>query len=154
MMPRGIALSATAGAVIVLTGCFQNPIDAALDRASEKVVEQAIEGLAGSEGIELDYGPGAEIPAGWPASVPIPQGTVVSAAKLDESAFTIAVLSPSWAQAQADLESLKAAGFSVVFEQVVDDYATYQLESSEYYVIYGMMNDGSEVTVSVTLGPK
>jgi hypothetical protein len=58
---------------VALSGCFQNPIEAALENAVESEIEKSL----GESGVEVDLGldgQGVSNPSGWPRSIPVPDG--------------------------------------------------------------------------------
>jgi hypothetical protein len=135
-----------------LAGCFQNPIEAAVEKATEQAVEKALE----QEGIDIDIdyggGSGVSIPDGWPASVPIPDGNIFSAMTLDDQR-TISMEVASEAVGLAGLEAIKANGFGVVFEQSAEGLRTVALDGNGLSVIYGMVFDQDATIVTISVSP-
>ncbi|MDI2099652.1 hypothetical protein [Ruicaihuangia caeni] len=114
--PRS-AVAAVALAVLLapaLAGCFQNPVDAIVERG----VEEAIKGATG---VEVDVtGDGSSVPSDWPTAVPLPDGSVSDGASITTGGSTTwtVTLRPQgdvptvFAQAR---EALKGAGFEETF---------------------------------------
>jgi len=137
------------GLLVGLTGCFQNPIEAAIEGA----IEQAVESELGESGAEFDYGTNVQLPADWPASVPIPEGDLISAISSDGShAIVMSVASVD--VADAGLQKLLNAGFTVVYEQDMTEMRSWGLENDELSVMYLYIDDGESVTVNITVGPR
>jgi hypothetical protein len=135
-----------------LSGCFQNPIEAAVENVTEQAVENALEQEGIDADIDLGGGSDVSIPEGWPASVPIPDGNVFSAITVDDMR-TITMEVASEAVGLAGLEAIKAEGFSVVFEQNVEGMITAALEGNGLSVIYAMATDQDTTTVTISVGP-
>lgn len=154
MITRWMALPLAGVFIVSLTGCFQNPVDALLDRASEEIAEKAIESLGSAEGLDLeyDYGTDASVPDGWPASIPVPKGTITSALCLQPGDCILTITSPSESQAKADLQALKSAGFTTEWEQIQDGYVDFQgLNCSVPMAVhYGYFVEGNTVEVNIT----
>ena len=149
-MNRILVISAASLISLGLTGCFQNPIEAAIEKATEQTIEKALE----QEGIEvdIDYGAGGDvsIPDGWPASVPIPDGNIFSAMTLDDTR-TITMEVASEAVGLAGLEAIKAQGFTVFSEQAGGGLRTVALNGNGLSVIYGMVTDSQTTTVTISV---
>lgn len=73
--PARLLLSATVvtASVLVLAGCT-NPIDQLVQGGVQDGVERIIEEQTGSD-IEVNTGGGASLPEGWPAEIPVPDGS-------------------------------------------------------------------------------
>lgn len=153
MTPRIVGAMVALGLVGALSGCFQNPLEAALDRAVEEGVTESLEQAVEAEtGAEVDIGTGASLPSGWPANIPVPDGDIISSLATGGE-FYISVTSPNAAAAQAGLEALKGAGFEVTLEQNSDGFAMYVLSDGTHDVSYSWMDDGAgaiAVTMTVT----
>jgi hypothetical protein len=151
MMKKILVVAAIPVITLGLAGCFQNPIEAAVEKATEQAVEKALE----QEGIDVDIdygGSGVSIPVGWPASVPIPDGNVFSAMTLDDMR-TITMEVASEAVGLAGLEAIKANGFDVIFEQSAEGFLTVALDGNGLLVTYGMATDQDTTTVTISVGP-
>jgi hypothetical protein len=151
-MKKILGVAALPVITLALSGCFQNPIESAVERATEQAVEKALE----QEGIDadIDYGVGSDVsvPEGWPASVPIPEGKIYSAMTLDDMR-TITMEVASEAAGLAGLEAIKAQGFDVIFEQAAEGLRTVALDGNGLSVIYGMVTDQDTTTVTISVGP-
>jgi hypothetical protein len=151
-MNKFLVMSAVALVSLGVSGCFQNPIEAAIEQATEQTVEKALE----QEGVDadIDFGQGSDVsvPDGWPASVPIPDGNIFSAMTLDDMR-TITMEVASEAVGLAGLEAIKANGFDVVFEQAAEGLRTVALDGNGLSVIYGMVTDPETTTVTISVGP-
>lgn len=68
-----VAATAVAASALLLSGCT-NPIDQLVQGGVQDGVERIIEEQTGSD-IEIDTGGGASLPEGWPAEIPVPEGS-------------------------------------------------------------------------------
>lgn len=68
-----LAVTAMAASVLALAGCT-NPIDQLVQGGVQEGVERIIEEQTGSD-IEVNTGGGASLPDGWPAEIPVPDGS-------------------------------------------------------------------------------
>jgi hypothetical protein len=151
-MNKFLVMSAVALVSLGVSGCFQNPIEAAIEKATEQTVEKALEQEGVDADIDFGSGSGVSIPDGWPASVPIPDGNIFSAMTLDDMR-TITMEVASEAVGLAGLEAIKANGFEVVFEQAAEGFRTVALDGNGLSVIYGMATDQETTTVTISVGP-
>jgi hypothetical protein len=151
-MKRILVVAAIPVIVLGLAGCFQNPLEAAVERATEQAVEKALE----QEGIDVDInyggGSGVSIPDGWPASVPIPAGNVFQAGTFDDMR-NVAVEVASEAVGLAGLEAIKANGFAVTSEQAAEGLRTAVLEGNGLFVTYSVVSDQDTTTVTIWVAP-
>jgi hypothetical protein len=151
-MKKILALTAVSLFSLGLSGCFQNPIEAAIENVTEKAVEQALQQEGVDADIDFGAGSGVSVPDGWPASVPIPDGNIFSAMTLDDMR-TITMEVASEAVGLAGLEAIKAQGFDTVFEQSAEGFRTVALEGNGLFVTYGMATDQDTTTVTISVGP-
>jgi hypothetical protein len=136
---------------VALSGCFQNPIEAALEKAVESEIEKSL----GESGVEVDLGldgQGVSLPSGWPSSIPVPEGKIVQASKVGDT-YTIAIEVASEAVGIAGAETLISQGFEVVLEQSFEGLRSWGLQNQEYSVTYQVMSDGEYHSVSMFVGP-
>ena len=153
LMRRIVNTMAIMGLLVSLSGCFQNPLEAAVEGAIEQAVEQAVESGLAESGAEFDYGTNVQLPADWPASVPIPEGELLTAVSSDGShAIVMSVASVD--VADAGLQKLLDAGFTVAYEQDMTEMRSWGLENDELSVMYLYIDDGESVTVNITVGPR
>lgn len=151
-MNKILIVTAVALFPLGLSGCFQNPLEAAVEKATEQAVEKALEQDGIDADIDFGSGSGVSIPDGWPASVPIPDGNIFSAMTLDDMR-TITMEVSSEAVGLAGLEAIKANGFTVVFEQSAEGFRTVALDGNGLFVTYGMATDQDTTTVAISVGP-
>ncbi len=154
MTPRVIGAFATLVLVSALAGCFQNPLEAAIDRAVEEGVTESVEQAIESEtGEEVDLNAGGSLPDSWPANIPVPAGEITSSLAT-AGEFYLGVTVADEAAAQAGLESLKAAGFEVTLEQNSEGFFLYALSDGTNDVTYSWMDDGAgAIAVSMIVIP-
>lgn len=133
-----------------LSGCFQNPIEAAVERAAEETVERALE-ESGTD-VDLDLGGDVDLPQGWPSEIPVPDGNIVSAVSVDGT-FTVFIDVSGVEDGLAGLEAIKNAGFTVSYEQEMEGFRTVGLENDTYSVLYSVVTDGDVSSVTIFVGP-
>lgn len=144
------------GALLVgLTGCFQNPLENLVEDAVGGAVENAIENEIEQElgeGAEVDFSGDVALPSGWPAEIPVPDGEIISAMTLDSN-HTIVVNVASAGVADTTLQQLLSAGYEIDYQQNVEGMAAYGLDNGQYSIQYQVMDDGSTVSVYMSVGP-
>lgn len=151
-MRRTAAAFAAVLGLIILGGCA-NPLDELSESGVEKLVEEGME--AGSEGGDIDFdidvdGDGGA-PSGWPSEVPVPEGSVVMSAAVDET-WTMMVTTTT-ETIQAYIDTLTAAGFESSSEADFGGIQGGTFTSDNYTVtiavIAGEGTDESSMSVSV-----
>jgi hypothetical protein len=131
------AISAT-----LLTGCFGNPVEDLVNRG----VEDAIEGATGG-----DVSLGGELPADFPTSVPLIDGTIGVAAGTGGADGWVVVITSSASDPVADAASaLEAAGFTEDTTVSGAGMGAKVYSNAEYLVLVA----GEGETVSYTVTPK
>ena len=141
---------ATVGLVFALSGCFQNPLEAAVERAAEETVERALE-ESGAE-VDLDLTGDVSLPDSWPSEIPVPDGNIVSSAAIDGT-FTVVIEASSVEAAVAGIAAIENSGFTLTYEQEMEGLRTAGLENETYSVLYSVLNDGEMTTVTMFVGP-
>ncbi|MRG60786.1 hypothetical protein GE115_13040 [Agromyces sp. CFH 90414] len=144
---RGRAVSALVVAgfsATLLTGCFFNPFEAA-----EQGVEEAIEGATGGE-VNL----GGELPEGFPAEVPLIEGSITFSGGAGGAEGWIVTIDPSTDAADAAAEAaaaLEAAGFAkeTAFEGA--DLGAQIFSNGTYLVL--VAGDADALSYTVTPAP-
>lgn len=115
--------------------------------------------LTDDTGDTMQFGPGTELPADWPAALPIPPGELLSVAvRQDGEALGTWIIADDAVQATLDayLVTLQESGFSapVESEMSVPDEGvfTYNLQSDAYdaTVSASILAGQSEIFVSAT----
>lgn len=149
-MKKYLAPVATVGLVFALSGCFQNPLEAAVERAAEETVERALE-ESGAE-VDLDFSGDISLPEGWPSEVPVPDGNIISTYSVDGT-MTVMVEVASPDVAAAALDDIENAGFTVGSESQVEGFYSAGLESADYSVIFTSTFDGDVTMVSIVVAP-
>lgn len=136
------AVAIAAIAATLFTGCFGNPVEDLVNRG----VEDAIEGATGGE-VSL----GGELPADFPTSVPLVDGTVGVAAGAGGAEGWVVVITSSTADPVADAAAaLEAAGFTEDSTVSGAGMGAKVYSNAEYLVL--VAGDGE--TVSYTVTPK
>jgi hypothetical protein len=149
-MKKYFVPAATVAIVFALSGCFQNPIEAAVERAAEETVERALE----ESGADVDLGLTGDVslPDGWPAEIPVPDGNIVSAVAIDGT-YTVMIEVSSVEVGLAGLEAIKNNGFTVSYEQEMQGFRTVGLENATNTVLYSVLTDGDVSSVTIFVGP-
>ncbi|HET8778900.1 MAG TPA: hypothetical protein VFM66_02415 [Agromyces sp.] len=131
------AISAT-----LLTGCFGNPVEDLVNRG----VEDAIEGATGG-----DVSLGGELPADFPTSVPLIDGTIGVAAGTGGADGWVVVITSSASDPVADAAAaLEGAGFTEDTTVSGAGMGAKVYSNAEYLVLVA----GEGETVSYTVTPK
>ena len=142
---RGRAAALLSVATLVLTGCVGNPVQDMVDRN----IEETVEGATGGE-VEL----GGELPADFPQSVPVIDGTIELAGGAgDGTEGWVVVLTSQAADPLGDAASaLTGAGFTEDATLSGDAAGGSIYTDGQYLVI--LAGDGSTVTYSVAPAPQ
>jgi hypothetical protein len=138
-------LSVASVATLVLTGCVGNPLQDMVDRN----IEETVEGATGGE-VEL----GGELPADFPQSVPVIDGTIELAGGAgDGTEGWVVVLTSQAAGPLGDAASaLTGAGFTEDATLSGDAAGGSIYTDGQYLVV--LAGDGSTVTYSVAPAPQ
>ena len=100
----------------------------------------------------MGLGGGADLPADWLPEVPVPEGNLISVVSVDSSiSIIVEVAGPD--AAVAALEALKNAGFTVLSEGRVKNFATATLENGDYSVPFSSATHGSGTSVLMLGAP-
>ncbi|MDZ8276184.1 hypothetical protein R2Q81_09535 [Microbacterium aquimaris] len=141
----------TAGGVLVLTGCFANPIEQLVGGGAEDAVERLIEEQTGTD-IDIDTGGGVDVPEGWP-ELPLPDGDLLAAYEVD-GAFSLYYQITDPATAESLVATLEGQGFESISSGEVGDLKTVLLQTPEWSVNVGWgFEDGDVVTLSYSAFP-
>jgi hypothetical protein len=126
-----------------LSGCFQNPLESALETALEQ------------EGIDADLNfdaEGVSLPADWPSEVPVPDGTIFSAFRAD-SIFTATVDVSSTEAVVAAVNTLQSRGYELVSETQQTGIASWSLDNGTNFVTYMIFSDSDVTTLTISVAP-
>jgi hypothetical protein len=142
---RLAALSAVAAATLLLTGCVGNPVQDLVDRT----VEETVEGATGGD-VEL----GGDLPADFPTSVPVIDGTIeVAGGAGGNGDGWMVVLTPDGADPVGDATSaLTAAGFTEDASLSGDAAGGSVYTDGQYVVV--LAGDATTVTYTVFPAPQ
>ncbi|HEY6799621.1 MAG TPA: hypothetical protein VI121_03190 [Agromyces sp.] len=144
LKPTRAATAVAIGAIAatLLTGCFGNPVEDLVNRG----VEDAVEGATGGE-LSL----GGELPADFPTSVPLVDGTIGVAAGAGGAEGWVVVITSSAGDPVADAAAaLEAAGFTEETTVSGAGMGAKVFSNAEYLVLVA----GEGETVSYTVTPK
>jgi hypothetical protein len=110
---------------------------------SAEEIQQTLEDTTGQDlGVDFDSDGAAEVPAEWPASVPLPPGTIFQSTVFNALVSVTTTVSDSEV-AFAHVETLKSAGFTVVDQTYTeDDGDVWKLTNGEYDITYGVLDAG------------
>lgn len=135
-----VALATAAASALLFTGCFANPVEDLVDQG----VEDAIEGATGGE-VEL----GGELPADFPPSIPLIEGTVTVAAGSGGGQGWVVVIQSASADPVADASAqLEAAGFTRQADVSGDTSAAAAYSDAQHIVL--LAADGENLSYTVT----
>ena len=143
---RAVLAIAVAGMTATLfTGCFGNPVEDLVNQS----VEDTIEGATGGD-VSLD----GEVPADFPASVPLIDGDVTFGAGAGGSEGWIVMITSTAADPVADAAAkLEAAGFTQDTELSGGGAAAQVYTNGEFLVL--LAGDGEQaVSYTVTQQPQ
>ncbi|WP_084073614.1 hypothetical protein [Demequina sp. NBRC 110052] len=145
-----------AAVALALAGCgaIDSAVDDAVGDGIENAVEDAIErGTDGSVDVDLN-GDGVEVPESWPAGVPVPEGTILSA--ISESDTTILVMAVAGSAAvEAYIAALEGAGLArgeYSSDVEVGGYAELEGDGISVTLVWGGDPDG-ETSLQVAVLP-
>lgn len=138
-------LSVASVATLLLTGCAGNPVQDMVDRT----IEDSVEGATGGE-VEL----GGDLPADFPASVPVIDGTIELAGGTgDGTEGWVVVLTSQASDPVGDAASaLTGAGFTEDSTLSGEAAGGSVYTDGQYLVV--LVGDGSTVTYSVAPAPR
>jgi hypothetical protein len=129
-----------------LTGCFANPV--------EGIVEQVIEDQTGVDVDVNSDGSGASLPAGWPAEVPVPDGTILASFAAGD-VYSATIQLADEAAGEAGLDALINAGFAVETEADFGGLKSYVLFADSLAVTYAWGDDGEGTfTLNMSVAPR
>ena len=152
-------------ALLALTGCA-NPAE----KLAEKAMEKAIEDEVGQNAeVDLDsdggsitnddgsvaWGEAAEVPAGFPAELPLVDATLTMAIE-DQGVFSLMYTVDDTAAFDELVAELEASGdLEKVSSMEVEGVTTYVYESAEWTVSVGLYGEeGEERSLSYMVSPK
>ena len=148
-MKKALFLLVATAVTVSLAGCFQNPIEAAVEKATEQAVEKALE----ESGVDVDLGlggSGVSLPDSWPSDIPVPDGKIIAASSAADGQ-TLAIEVANEAAALAGVEAVKARGYSVTSEQSYEGMRNWVLEKDSTFVFYGFVSDSETVMVTMVV---
>lgn len=133
------------------TGCFQNPIEAAIQGAVNDTVENVVEDATGADiDVDLDGG-GASIPDGFPSDLPLSAGDPFSALAINGT-YTLTYTSTKDA-AEALVAEYRNGGWSVISEADYGELKVYIFDNGEWQVSISSVEENGEIVLSYTAGP-
>lgn len=137
-------LAATAlVAATALTGCFANPVEDLVNQGIEGAVEEATGG---------DVSLGGELPADFPAEVPLPDGEIVFAAGTAGEGWIVTMTSAAADPVADAAAALEGAGFTVDTTLSGTDAGASVYTNEKYLVV--VAGDGENVAFTVTAKPQ
>ena len=150
-MKKALFLLVATAVTVSLAGCFQNPIEAAVEKATEQAVEKALE----ESGVDVDLdlggsGSGVSLPDSWPSDIPVPDGKIIAASSAADGQ-TLAIEVANEAAALAGVEAVKARGYSVTSEQSYEGMRNWALDKDGTTVFYGFVSDSETVMVTMVV---
>lgn len=126
----------------LLTGCFANPVEELVNRSVEGAVEEATGG---------DVSLSGELPADFPAEVPVIEGKIgLSAGAAGAEGWVVAVTTTSSGALADAAAELEAAGYTEDTSLSGDQLGAKVYTGADYLVL--LAGEGS--TVSYTVTPK
>lgn len=135
------ALAALAAAL--LTGCVSNPLEDLVNQG----VEDAVEGATGG-----DVSLGGELPADFPASIPLVEGEIaLGAGTGGEEGWIVAVTSTAADPVADAVAELEGAGFTKATELSAAGADALVYTDGQYLVL--LAGDGETVSYTVTPAP-
>jgi hypothetical protein len=138
------ALVLAGASALLVTGCAANPVGDLVDQG----VEDAIEGATGGE-VEL----GGDLPADFPASVPLVDGTVSVAAGSGGGQGWLIVIQTGSADPVADASAeLEAVGFTRQADASGAASGAAVYSDGEHVVL--LAADGENLSYTVTAAPQ
>ena len=107
-------------------------------------------------GVDVNVGEGSSLPSSWPPDLPVPAGKVsVSAGNAD--GMTVVVTVPDRAAADAGVQAVEAAGYSLVDGRsgIGDNaFEMSTLSNGSWQVLYTAIAVGDGVTVTMVVTPQ
>jgi len=138
-----VAAALAALTTALLTGCFSNPVEDLVNQG----VEDAVEGATGG-----DVSLGGEIPADFPASIPLIEGEIgFSAGAGGEEGWIVAVNSTAADPVADAVAELEGAGFTKDTELSGGGANAAVYSDGEFVVL--LAGEGETVTYTVTPQP-
>jgi hypothetical protein len=123
---------------LTLSGCVSGLIDGSIENG----LESALEGQTGGElKADISGAGGAEVPAGWPAKVPLPPGNAITSAEFG-GLFSMTFTLESLDVALAHATSITNAGFTVVSESTYDQGTLWSFTDGDLVVTYAVNDSG------------
>lgn len=139
-----LALVSAAASALLFTGCVGNPVEDLVNQG----VEDAVEGATGGE-VEL----GGELPAGFPPSIPLLEGTVTVAAGSGGGQGWVVVIQTTSSDPVADASAqLESAGFTRQADVSGDTSSAAAYSDAEYVVL--LAADGENLSYTVSAAPQ
>lgn len=133
-----IAVAIAGITATLFTGCFPNPADLV-----NRGVEEAIEGATGGD-VSLD-----ELPADFPASVPVIDGEIaVAAGAGGAEGWVVVITSPAADPVAEAVSELQAAGFTEDTSMSAGGTGAVVYSNAEYLVF--VAGEGETVSYTVT----
>ena len=146
---RIAVLAVTVGAVVALAGC--GIIQDKVDDAVQDGVENAIEEGAGDD-VDVEFGEDASLPDGFPADVPLPDGSVVASIGGEDGYFVTFSVADA-----ADVDALFAAyedgGWELVGDFSTDDSQSRAYKNDAFEVGIAALATDSDVQISMSVVP-
>ena len=149
-MTRIRLIALTGALAVMLSGCA-GMVQSAVERALGDVLPPELQQLLErTTDFSFDVPVSTEVPADWPESIAIPEGTTLFS-YADNGTWNLAVAVANNDEAIAGLEVLQASGFGVVSEQVMGNVNITELTNGTYTVTYAYVADDGAVVVNITV---
>ncbi len=135
----GVLAAIAVFAATALTGCFGNPVENLVNQGIEGAVEEATGG---------DVEIGGELPADFPAEVPILEGDIVFAAGSMGDGWLVTITPKSDDPVAEAVAALEAAGFTADTTLSGSDASASVYTNANYLVL--VAGDGENLAYTIT----
>jgi hypothetical protein len=139
----GVLAAIAAFAATALTGCFGNPVEDLVNQGIEGAVEEATGG---------DVSLSGELPADFPAEVPLLEGEIVFAAGAAGEGWLVTMTSSAADPVADAVAALEGAGFAPDTTLSGTDAGAAVYANADYLVL--VAGDGENVAYTVTAKPQ
>lgn len=157
MIKRAATATAAVLTVFALAGCgfIQEKVEDKIGDVVEEGVERAIENGASGD-VDVQFGDDAQLPAGFPGEVPVPDATITGGVGTEEG-WWVAFASDDPNELDDLWAKYDAQGWELTNENITSDYAQRQYRKGRLDVVVGaVLSDPENVqlTVAVTVIPE
>lgn len=135
---------ATAVGALALSGCnaIGDAVNDQVNNALEEGVEQILENTNEELG-DLQIGPNASLPDGFPTGLPLPEGTLIMGVEIDGS-FALSYELQEEAEAQRLADAIEAAGYELQESGESIAGSVWIFRGSEWGITLGVIADGDD----------